>query len=165
MNTKVALSIIAAAAIISVAYFWDGDQRAGATQKSNEAKSDFASMEEYNAATNIASLSVSDFSRAADTSGTVILDVRTPAEYADGHIRGALNIDFRDPMFSNELAKLDKSKTYAVYCRSGNRSGQALQMMKTLGFINASDLSGGIIAWLASGEKVECGEGRLCQND
>ncbi|MCK6599511.1 MAG: rhodanese-like domain-containing protein, partial [Bdellovibrionaceae bacterium] len=61
---------------------------------------------------------------------SVILDVRTPDEYLSGHIKGAINIDFYASDFQNQLGKLDKEKDYKVYCRSGNRSSKAVNMMK-----------------------------------
>jgi phage shock protein E len=65
---------------------------------------------------------------------TVLLDVRTPAEFAAGHLKGARNIDFKAAGFSFEIAKLDKDKTYLLYCASGNRSGQTTILMEETGF-------------------------------
>tara|TARA_R110000868_G_scaffold220257_2_gene471400 strand:- start:516 stop:824 length:309 start_codon:yes stop_codon:yes gene_type:complete len=79
---------------------------------------------------------------------SVILDVRTDNEVADGMIPKAMHIDFyRGQDFILELEKLDKSKNYYVYCRSGNRSGQACKIMSQLGFANAYNLIGGILRW------------------
>lgn len=80
------------------------------------------------------------------TEGAVLLDVRTPSEYAGGYISGAINIDIMSADFQHRIAELDKDKTYFVYCRSGNRSGQACQYMKAQGF-KAFNLVGGIGAW------------------
>lgn len=73
--------------------------------------------------------------------GTVI-DVRTPEEFAEGHLEGAVNIDFNASTFSDEIAKLDKNGTYTVYCRSGNRSAQAVEQMKASGFSSVTDAGG-----------------------
>jgi len=81
----------------------------------------------------------------------VIIDVRTPEEFADGHIAGAINIDYYSETFRDELDKLDKDKTYLIYCRSGNRSGKALNIMEELNFREAYNMSGGIIEWKAEG--------------
>ncbi len=81
----------------------------------------------------------------------VIIDVRTPEEFADGHIENALNIDYYSEIFRDELNKLDKNKTYLVYCRSGGRSGNALNIMKELNFREVYNISGGIIDWKAAG--------------
>jgi rhodanese-related sulfurtransferase len=83
-----------------------------------------------------------------------ILDVRTPQEFNDGHIEGALNLDFYAAAFKDELDKLDKGKTYFVYCRTGNRSGQAVAIMQASGFREAYNLSGGITDWIAGGHPV-----------
>lgn len=77
-----------------------------------------------------------------------ILDVRTPEEVDEGYIPNATNIDFYlGQEFLNELEKLDKSKSYYVYCRSGNRSGQACALMLNAGFSNAYNLEGGFMNW------------------
>jgi len=84
---------------------------------------------------------------------TVIIDVRTPAEFASGHLDGAVNIDVQSPDFAAQIMELDPNGEYFVYCRSGNRSGQAIAQMNQMGFNgenltnggsvqNASDLSG-----------------------
>lgn len=78
----------------------------------------------------------------------VILDVRTDAEVAQGKIPNTIHIDiYRGQDFVTEIEKLDKSKNYYVYCRSGNRSGQACRLMNQLGFNNAYNLMGGILQW------------------
>lgn len=64
----------------------------------------------------------------------VILDVRTPAEVAEGHLDGALFVDFMADDFRDKIVELDKSANYIVHCRSGNRSGQAIVIMADLGF-------------------------------
>ena len=72
--------------------------------------------------------------------GTVVIDVRTPAEFAAGHLDGAVNIDVQSPDFEALVSQLDPAGSYYVYCRSGNRSGQAIDRMTALGF---SDLTNG----------------------
>lgn len=81
----------------------------------------------------------------------VILDVRTPQEYAAGHIAKSVNLDFYRGDFEAELDKLDKNKVYLVYCRSDNRSGQAADIMRKLGFTEVYDMDGGIMDWEAEG--------------
>lgn len=84
----------------------------------------------------------------------VILDVRTPEEIEEGYIPNAINIDFYlGQEFLQELEKLDKSKNYYVYCRTGNRSRQACSLMNTMGIKKAYNLMGGIAEW--EGEIVE----------
>ena len=57
----------------------------------------------------------------------VLIDVRTPEEFVNGHVKGALNLNFMDENFQQEVAKLNKNKRYYLYCASGNRSGKAMQ--------------------------------------
>ncbi len=90
-----------------------------------------------------------------DKADEILVDVRTPEEYAEGHINGALNINWNDPAFMDEMAKLDKNKPVFVYCKSGNRSGQAAEALKGMGFKEIYDLQGGITGWKKAGMKVE----------
>ena len=93
-------------------------------------------------------VSVAAFAALIDTAETgLLLDVRTDREFAMGHIRGAAQIDFYRDDFREELAKLDTNAPVYVYCRSGNRSGQAAKMMKSMGFKTVYNLEGGIGAW------------------
>ena len=96
-------------------------------------------------------LNVSEFSQKISEPGVIILDVRTPEEFASGHIEGALNIDFNSGDFANEITRLNPSETYAVYCRSGSRSGQAASIMHEAGFHDVSNLNGGVIDWANDG--------------
>jgi len=81
----------------------------------------------------------------------VIIDVRTPEEYARGHIEKAINLDYYSETFAGELDKLDKDKTYLIYCRSANRSGKALDMMAELGFAEVYNMLGGMVQWERTG--------------
>jgi len=87
----------------------------------------------------------------------VVLDVRTPEEFAEGHLEGAVLVDFYAADFAEQLAALDTDVPYLVYCRSGNRSGQALGVMEQLGFTSAVDVDGGIVAWADAGLPVTTG--------
>jgi rhodanese-related sulfurtransferase len=82
----------------------------------------------------------------ASTPNAVLIDVRTPPEFVSGHIENAINIDFQDDSFPSEIQKLDPSKTYFVYCRSGSRSEQAISEMKASGIQNIYELRGGLIS-------------------
>jgi rhodanese-related sulfurtransferase len=77
----------------------------------------------------------------------VILDVRTPAEFTEGHIRGAINLDISAPELERRLGALDRGKSYLVYCRTGNRSLRAVQAMERLGFRTVYHMNQGIVAW------------------
>jgi rhodanese-related sulfurtransferase len=96
-------------------------------------------------------LGVKEFSAKVTEAGVITLDVRTPGEFMGGYIDGAKNIDFQSGNFENEIAALDKNATYAVYCRSGNRSGQAVKVMHDAGFHNVYNLNGGVIDWANAG--------------
>lgn len=96
-------------------------------------------------------LGVKEFSAKVAEAGVITLDVRTPGEFMSGFIQGAQNIDFQSGNFENEIAALDKNATYAVYCRSGNRSGQAVKVMHDAGFHNVYNLNGGVIDWANAG--------------
>ena len=86
-----------------------------------------------------------------ENSNIEVLDVRTPGEFAEGHIEGALNVDFKAADFADKVAKLDKSKSYVLHCRSGNRSGKSLATLKDKGFGTIYHLNEGFNAWKASG--------------
>lgn len=81
-------------------------------------------------------------STAAVTVGpdTIVLDVRTPQEHAEGHLEGAQLLDLSGGQFAAALPGLDPQAEYVVYCRSGNRSGQAVALMEEAGFANVTDL-------------------------
>ena len=86
-------------------------------------------------------LSAAEF-RIRYRSGDAVLDVRTPAEYSAGHLEGADNVDVMAPDFAARVDALERSKTYYLYCRSGNRSGQAARRMKEMGFDNVYNIGG-----------------------
>ena len=81
----------------------------------------------------------------------ITLDVRTPGEFVAGHLVNAINIDVEGMNFESEINRLDKSATYAVYCRSGRRSPVAVERMKEAGFTNLVNLNAGIQEWVAAG--------------
>lgn len=94
---------------------------------------------------NVDSLTFSD--KFKNDSNSVILDVRTKGEYAEGHIPGSKLIDIMSPTFLQEIEQLDKSKNYYVYCRSGNRSYHAGMAMLRVGFQTVYNLQSGILDW------------------
>lgn len=69
----------------------------------------------------------------------MLIDVRTPAEFAGGHLVGAVNIDIQSPDFASQIDALDRNGSYVVYCRSGNRSGMAMAEMLNMGFTDVSN--------------------------
>lgn len=77
----------------------------------------------------------------------VILDVRTPKETAEGIIQNAIEIDFKASTFESEIMKLDRAKSYLIYCRSGGRSSNACNLFEQNGFTDIYNLEGGYNAW------------------
>lgn len=78
----------------------------------------------------------------------ILLDVRTAPEIEEASIDGHIAIDIQQPGFTQKVADLPKDKAYFIYCRSGNRSGQACRYMATQGFSKLYNLKGGMIAWM-----------------
>ena len=103
----------------------------------------------------ISTVSTAEFKSLVDQQSGVILDVRTPEEFAEGHIPGAINLDVNGSNFKDEIGKLDKAKSYEVYCRSGKRSLKASEMMQSEGFTKVTNLDGGILGWQEKGYPVE----------
>lgn len=83
--------------------------------------------------------------------GFVIIDVRTPEEFSQEHIENAINLNYNSEDFSRELGKLDKAKTYLIYCKGGSRSSGALAIMKEQIFMTVYNMFGGITQWKSEG--------------
>lgn len=100
-------------------------------------------------------LSPQDFvSQAKADTSAVILDVRTPAEYDEGHLEGAKQLDYLNTeVFDAGMKSLDKANTYYIYCRSGRRSHGACEKMKSQGF-KVFDMEGGYLNWTKQGLQV-----------
>lgn len=89
-----------------------------------------------------------EFLKLTKDPNTVVIDVRTPGEVAEGYIAGTKYfIDLNGGNFANEIQKLDKSKSYIVYCRSGGRSSKAASIMIENGFTKVYNLTGGVMNW------------------
>jgi rhodanese-related sulfurtransferase len=84
----------------------------------------------------------------------IVLDVRTPEEFKNGHIERAIIIDYKSSDFQDKLSKLVKKKTYLVYCKAGGRSAGAIGMMKDLNFTNLYHLYEGFEIWKTDGYKT-----------
>ncbi len=84
-----------------------------------------------------------------------IIDVRTPGEYKNGHLKGAVNINMFSETFKEDIAKLDTSKIYLIYCKSGFRSSTVVSMMQKLEFAHIYHMAKGINEWNAEGLPVE----------
>ncbi len=90
----------------------------------------------------------------ASQPGVTVIDVRTPAEFAAGHVDGAVNIDVQSPAFATQIATLDQAQPYALYCRSGNRSAAAMDQMTSAGFTDVTNLDGGLTDLANAGAPV-----------
>ena len=94
-------------------------------------------------------LDAAAFGERVASDGVVVLDVRTPEEFAAG-----VNVDLESGSFESDITGLDQAAPYAVYCRSGNRSGQAMGIMQDAGFTDVAHLDGGIVAWQEAGGQI-----------
>ena len=115
-----------------------------------------------NATSGYTDLSVEEFKRMVDESRaapgeTTILDVRTDAEYQREHLRDAINLDVNAGVFRDRAARMDRDRTYLVYCQSGTRSARAAQTLNELGFSKVYNMRGGIAKWKDAGFPVVTG--------
>lgn len=106
------------------------------------------------AASAVQTVDPQSFLSTASQSGAVVIDVRTPEEFAAGHLPNAVNVNVEGPTFDTQIASLDKGATYAVYCRSGRRSAVATDAMATAGFTSVYNLDGGLDDLAAAGATV-----------
>ena len=93
------------------------------------------------------------FQKISSDENAVVVDVRTPQEFSDGHIPNSVLIDIYDPTFQSKILELDRTKNYYIYCRSGNRSYHAGVFMLSEGFTSVQHLKEGIISWTEKLEK------------
>jgi len=101
------------------------------------------------------SITVEEFEKKLSDGNAQLIDVRTPEEYNQGHLKGALNYNINSSEFENQLSKLDKNKPVLVYCLSGGRSGSAAEMMADKGFTEVYNMQGGIMKWIAANKKLD----------
>ena len=92
--------------------------------------------------------------KSMDSASVLIIDVRTPVEFQEGHLKNAKNIDFLSSSFKKGLSGLDKEKPIYIYCRSGNRSGKSVKDFLNAGFTEVYDLEVGIVGWKSEGLPV-----------
>ncbi|MEN8187963.1 MAG: rhodanese-like domain-containing protein [Bacteroidota bacterium] len=83
-----------------------------------------------------------------------LIDIRTPQEFSEGHLKNAANINLFDPNFIQKMNKFDKSKVLYIYCRSGNRTSSAAKKLAEIGFVKIYDLQGGILNWRKNNMEV-----------
>src|SRR6266542_527248 len=104
---------------------------------------------------NVRNVGVDEFDQLRTVKNHVVLDVRTPEEFAKGHIPGAINLDYNAPGFEKKVAGLDPGKTYLVHCAGGVRSAKACTVMDKAHFTNLVNLEPGFKAWEKAGKPVE----------
>jgi len=98
---------------------------------------------------------VAEFDKLRQNKTNIVLDVRTKKEFDEGHIPGAVHLDFLAGNFADEAGKLDRSRTYLVHCAAGGRSARACAKMSQMGFKSLYDLAPGFKGWEKSGKPVE----------
>jgi rhodanese-related sulfurtransferase len=89
-----------------------------------------------------------------ETEDMQLVDVRTPKEYKEGHIKNSQNIDYNSPTFDEDISKLDKTKPVILYCKSGKRSAKCSEKLIKAGFEKIYELEGGITEWKFKGLEV-----------
>lgn len=110
-------------------------------------------------AQNKSNVKAEEFDKAIKKKGVQLLDVRRPAEYEEGHIKGSTLANWEDKAdFEKHAEHLDKNKPVYVYCRSGKRSSAAADFLSEQGFKNVINLEGGILEWKQEGKEVEAGQ-------
>ncbi len=97
---------------------------------------------------------VEEFKNAINDKVGVLVDIRTPEEFAAGHLKDAVNVNFKKRTFKSYISYFDKTKPVLIYCRSGNRSGKAEKVMRALGFTEVYDLAKGYKGWVADSMEV-----------
>lgn len=105
-------------------------------------------------------LSPKDFQKELANPEAVLLDVRTPAEFGGGHLKGAQNIDWNGPDFGKAVAGISREKTILVYCLSGGRSASAARFLRKAGFARVLEMEGGILRWQSEGLSLNGAETR-----
>lgn len=96
-----------------------------------------------------------EFSEKCYAENAILVDVRTPQEYAEGHLKGSVQMDYLGDNFNEQLKTLDKNKSIYLYCRSGGRSGNTQEELLKQGYKHVYNLDGGIDAWKKAGLPVE----------
>lgn len=109
------------------------------------------------ASNGVQSVGAQQFLETASQPGVTVIDVRTPQEYAAGHLEGAVNMNVESPDFANQISSLNKDATYEVYCHSGRRSTLAGDQMSGAGFGTVYNLDGGIADLQAAGGQIVTG--------
>lgn len=118
-------------------------------------KSISQTTEKQTKTTGVFNVNVTQFKKLVDTKKGLVLDVRTPEEWAEGTIANAQRINYYDKDFANKIEHLDKNTPILVYCKRGGRSGSAAEILKEKGFIKIFNLMGGISSWIDEGQQIK----------
>lgn len=110
---------------------------------------------EPKSATKVKNVGVEEFDKLRLAGTNVVLDVRTPEEFKEGHIPGAVNIDINAADFDKKISALNKDKTYLVHCAAGGRSARACKKLDTMGFKQMYNLTPGFNGWEKAHKPVE----------
>lgn len=105
--------------------------------------------------TGVFNVDVTQFKKLVDSKKGLILDVRTPEEWAEGTIANAQKINYYDKDFADKVEHLDKNTPVLIYCKRGGRSSSAAEILKEKGFVKIFNLTGGINAWIDKDYKIE----------
>lgn len=100
-------------------------------------------------------VSAEDFQSKVEAGNVQLIDVRTPKEFKQGHLKNAKNVHLYDQDFGTQIDKLNKKETVYVYCKAGGRSAEAVEIMQKHGFESIVELNGGTDSWTESGKPLE----------
>lgn len=142
------VGLAALAVLVPVATACGGDEEAAPAETVSADPVDTGSIAPFSVVTAAQGVALME-----EDASIVLIDVRTPEEFAQGHIEGAVNIDVESGAFAAAIADLPTDGRYVVYCRSGNRSAVAVDQMEAAGFTDVYDM-GGIQAWMAAGYPI-----------
>ncbi len=130
--------------ITLITLLWIGFASCGQKQNDKSTDQDSASV--------ISLISATELDKVNDQ--ILLIDVRTPGEFASGHIENSINIDYKSDNFKDLISELDKNQEVYVYCKVGGRSGRSAKILEDMGFEKIYDLDGGINAWEKEGLKM-----------
>ncbi len=151
--SRLILGSLALVLIVGATFAYQNGKSLSAGQVLGVNTDDLSELENMTTYTNLSPAQLNN--KLTTEPDVIILDVRTQTEREEvGYITGSENIDYYDPEFENKIKALDKTQTYVVYCRSGQRSIRAAQIMADNDFENIYNLAGGINAWMVSGFEV-----------
>lgn len=124
-----------------------GCNQSNSTSETSDQTENSEVIEQQKVEPQIQELGSKEFGELVLNKDVVLVDVRTPDEFVEGHIPNALNIDVTNSNFQENIDKIERDQPVYIYCRSGGRSGQAMSTMQEMGFTNLIELENGILEW------------------